>query len=29
MIEVVEPGSPAEQVKLRGGKLELMIAGYE
>jgi S1-C subfamily serine protease len=26
---VVEPGSPAEQVDLRGGKLELTIAGYE
>ncbi|HEV2664784.1 MAG TPA: trypsin-like peptidase domain-containing protein [Blastocatellia bacterium] len=29
LVEVVEPGSPAEQVDLRGGKLELTIAGYE
>jgi len=29
LVEVVEPGSPAEQVNLRGGKLELTIAGYE
>jgi S1-C subfamily serine protease len=29
LVEVVEPGSPAEQVELRGGKLELTIAGYE
>jgi S1-C subfamily serine protease len=29
LVEFVEPGSPAEQVKLRGGKLELTIAGYE
>jgi len=29
LVEVVEPDSPAEQVNLRGGKLELTIAGYE
>jgi S1-C subfamily serine protease len=29
LVEVVEPGSPAEQVNLLGGKLELTIAGYE
>src|SRR6266545_2890598 len=29
LVEVAEPGSPAEQVDLRGGKLELTIAGYE
>src|SRR5262245_21926321 len=29
LVEVVEPGSPAEQVNMRGGKLELTIAGYE
>jgi S1-C subfamily serine protease len=29
LVEVVEPGSPAEQVDLRGGRLELTIAGYE
>ncbi len=29
LVEVVESGSPAEQVDLRGGKLELTIAGYE
>jgi S1-C subfamily serine protease len=28
LVEVVEPGSPAEQVDLRGGQLELTIAGY-
>lgn len=29
LIEVVEPGSPAEQAKLRGGGLELNIAGRD
>ena len=29
LIEVVEPGSPAEQAKLRGGGLELNIAGHD
>jgi S1-C subfamily serine protease len=29
LVEVVEPGSPAERVNMRGGKLELTIAGYE
>jgi len=29
LVEVVERGSPAEQVDLRGGNLELTIAGYE
>jgi serine protease Do len=29
LIEVVEPGSPAEQVKLRGGGLEINIAGRD
>jgi S1-C subfamily serine protease len=29
LIEVVEPGSPAEQADLRGGELELVIAGDE
>jgi serine protease Do len=29
LVEVVEPDSPAEQVNMRGGKLELTIAGYE
>ena len=29
LIEVVEPGSPAEQAKLRGGALELNIAGRD
>jgi serine protease Do len=27
LVEVVEPGSPAEQVKLQGGVLELTLAG--
>jgi S1-C subfamily serine protease len=29
LIEVLEPGSPAERVGLRGGRLELSIAGQE
>lgn len=29
LIEVIEPGSPAEQVQLRGGELELNIAGHD
>lgn len=29
LVEVVEPGSPAEQVKLQGGELELTIAGSD
>jgi S1-C subfamily serine protease len=29
LIEVVEPGSPAEQAKLKGGGLELNIAGRD
>jgi S1-C subfamily serine protease len=29
LIEVIEPGSPAEQAKLRGGELELNIAGRD
>src|SRR4030095_11904222 len=29
LIEVVEPGSPAEQAKLRGGGLELNISGRD
>ena len=29
LIEVVEPGSPAEQANLRGGGLELNIAGRD
>jgi S1-C subfamily serine protease len=29
LIEVVEPGSPADQAKLRGGGLELNIAGRD
>jgi S1-C subfamily serine protease len=29
LVEVVEPGSPAEKTGLRGGELELTIAGHE
>ena len=29
LVEVVEPGSPAEQVKLQGGDLEMTIAGTD
>jgi S1-C subfamily serine protease len=29
LIEVVEPGSPAEQAKLRGGDLELSVGGRD
>jgi serine protease Do len=29
LVEVIEPGSPAEQAGLRGGRLELAIAGHE
>jgi S1-C subfamily serine protease len=29
LIEVVEPGSPAEQANLHGGELELNIAGRD
>ncbi|HWN98712.1 MAG TPA: trypsin-like peptidase domain-containing protein [Blastocatellia bacterium] len=29
LIEVIEPGSPAEQAELRGGALELNIAGHD
>ena len=29
LVEVIEPGSPAEHAKLRGGGLELSIAGRE
>lgn len=29
LVEVIEPGSPAAQADLRGGKLELTIAGHE
>ncbi len=29
MIEVIEPGSPAESAKLQGGTLEAAIAGHE
>jgi len=29
LIEVVEPGSPAQEAKLNGGELEVTLGGYE
>jgi serine protease Do len=29
LVEVVEPGSPAEKAGLRGGRLEVVVAGRE